>query len=290
MSRFISQFSAEVIYHRISMVFVLGCGATVPLLGSSLETANTGPRVLAQVSLWALWGILLLCVALPSSMSLTAVRLVAPAHSAIVGIVALADPNPASIIALIISITTTVIVFMAEVGTFFVQRSAYGDELRFPLRPPTPMIVVQTLTWLLWVGSAVVGSLALVNEAWVAGGILVAISVLGLVWLPPRFHRLSRRWLVRVPAGLVIHDHVLLAETAMFSRSAVVATDIVSDIEDAADLSGGGRSAAVRITLTDFDTVVLAATADQPGGRAIHVRSLVVRPSRPGRAIRALQN
>ena len=290
MSRFISQFSSEVIYHRISVVFVLVCGATVPLLASSLETANAGPRVLAQVSLWALWAVLLLCVALPSSMSLTAVRLVAPAHSAIVGIVALADPNPASIVALVISIATSVIVFMAEVGAFFVQRSAYGDELRFPLRPPTPMIVVQTLTWLLWVGSAVVGSLALVNEAWVAGGILVAISVLGLAWLPPRFHRLSRRWLVRVPAGLVIHDHVLLAETAMFSRSAVVATDIVSDIEDAADLSGGGRSAAVRITLTDFDTVVLAATADQPGGRAIHVRSLVVRPSRPGRTIRALQN
>lgn len=289
MSRFTSQFSSEVIYHRISVVFVLVCGATVPLLASSLETANAGPRVLAQVSLWALWAVLLLCVALPSSMSLTAVRLVAPAHSAIVGIVALADPNPASIVALVISIATSVIVFMAEVGAFFVQRSAYGDELRFPLRPPTPMIVVQTLTWLLWVGSAVVGSLALVNEAWVAGGILVAISVLGLAWLPPRFHRLSRRWLVRVPAGLVIHDHVLLAETAMFSRSAVVATDIVSDIEDAADLSGGGRSAAVRITLTDFDTVVLAATADQPGGRAIHVRSLVVRPSRPGRTIRALQ-
>ena len=289
MSRFTSLFSSEVIYHRISVVFVLVCGATVPLLASSLETANAGPRVLAQVSLWALWAVLLLCVALPSSMSLTAVRLVAPAHSAIVGIVALADPNPASIVALVISIATSVIVFMAEVGAFFVQRSAYGDELRFPLRPPTPMIVVQTLTWLLWVGSAVVGSLALVNEAWVAGGILASISVLGLAWLPPRFHRLSRRWLVRVPAGLVIHDHVLLAETAMFSRSAVVATDIVSDIEDAADLSGGGRSAAVRITLTDFDTVVLAATADQPGGRAIHVRSLVVRPSRPGRTIRALQ-
>ena len=39
---------------------------------------------------------------------------------------------------------------------------------------------------------------------------------------PRRWHQLSRRWLVFVPAGLVVHDPVVLAETLMVPRRQIV--------------------------------------------------------------------
>ena len=34
----------------------------------------------------------------------------------------------------------------------------------------------------------------------------------------PALHRLSRRWLVLVPAGLVVHDHLALADPVLLRR------------------------------------------------------------------------
>jgi hypothetical protein len=272
----------------VLFALVVVSGASVPLVSGSLDDVDSSTKILTQIALWSLWSILLLCVMVPSSISLTALRLVAPAHSSVALIIVVAEPSASSIIVLALSAAMTSFAFMAEIGAYFVQKSAYGDEMRFLLRSPTPMAAVQLITWMLWVGSAIVGALALVNRAWIAGGILVTLAVVGVVLLPPRFHRLSRRWLVRVPAGIVVHDHVVLAETAMFSRSAVTAIELTDDLGDDADLAGGGRGPGLRVTLSDFDTVVLAATSEHPGGRAIHVRSFRVRPSRPGRALRAL--
>ncbi len=55
-----------------------------------------------------------------------------------------------------------------------------------------------------------VGPLALAARAWVPGVLLTAAAV-ALGWfLGRRFHRLARRWLVLVPAGVVVHDHLVL--------------------------------------------------------------------------------
>lgn len=278
-------------YHRILFVLVVIVGATVPLVTNSLDGVDGGTKVLASISLWALWAALLASVAIPSSITLTALRLLAPAHTAIVIVIAASDLDTGSAIAVVLTVAMSSVAFMAETGSFFVQRSAYGDERRFLLRCPTPMAVVQVLMWLFWMSSAIVGALALVNRAWVAGGLLTALAVGGVALLPQRFHRLSRRWLVGVPAGIVVHDHVLLAETAMFARNALAAIEMTrGPIGDDADLAGGGRAPGLRITLHDFDTVVLTASSDHPGGRAIHVRSFRIRPSRPGLALRTLRN
>ncbi|MEY4360865.1 MAG: hypothetical protein RL391_171 [Actinomycetota bacterium] len=288
MNRLTRHFISTPIQVRVLFALVVVGGASVPLVSGSLDDVDSSTKILAQIAFWSLWSILLLCVMVPSSISLTALRLVAPAHSSVALIIVAAEPSASSIIVLALSAAMTSFAFMAEIGAYFVQKSAYGDEMRFLLRSPTPMAAVQLIMWMLWVSSAIVGALALVNRAWIAGGILVTLAVVGVVLLPPRFHRLSRRWLVRVPAGIVVHDHVVLAETAMFSRSAVTAIELTDDLGDDADLAGGGRGPGLRVTLSDFDTVVLAATSEHPGGRAIHVRSFRVRPSRPGRALRAL--
>jgi hypothetical protein len=148
------------------------------------------------------------------------------------------------------------------------------------------MIVIQVLAWCVWVSTITATTLFAIDRSWVVAAILGAAAIT-LSWLlPKRFHRYSRRWFVQVPAGLVIHDHVVLAETAMFLASNVRAVDTVTmGDNDAADLTGGCRGTALRVTLADFETVVLAATRTDPGGKAIHVKSMTVCPSRPGRTL-----
>jgi hypothetical protein len=97
-----------------------------------------------------------------------------------------------------------------------------------------------------------------------------------------RCHRLSRRFLVFVPSGVVVHDHMVLTDTCMFRRSDVAGLSLAMAETEAADITGKALGNAVEISLHDFDTVVLAATPRKPGGTALHVRALLVSPSRPG--------
>ena len=266
-------------------------GSTVFLLGDRLDELSNGATLLTTIVLWATWALILLCVLVPSSLALTGLRLLAPAHLTITAIVSIGDlgdrPSTLSIVALVPTLLAVLSAFSADVGTEFVQSSAYGDEIRTLLLPPIPFLAVLVISWMLWVASGVVGSLALTREAWVAGGILVAVTVALTAVLPPRFHRFSRRWIVIVPAGLVVHDHVVLAETAMFTRASIRSVASTRRDDDAADLSGRRGGTGVEVQLTDFETVVLAATPSTPGGSALHVKTFWVRPSRPGRLISA---
>ena len=271
-------------------IVVAALGLLVPLLGSPLELLSTPARLITTLMLWALWATSLLCILVPSSISLTALRLGVPVLSVIIVAVAVAHSWSAEVaIALVLAIIATVLVFSAEVGNYFVQLTAYGDEQRFLLRCPASLQMVQILSWLTWValGVSTVSALAAKNYiiAVLAAGGVAALSYI----LPRRFHRFSRRWLVSVPAGLVLHDHVMLAETAMFMRTAVTAVTVIDkDVaSEMADMSGKCSGLGLGIVLKDFDTVVMAGTAKNPGGSAIHVKSLWVCPTRPGRALSA---
>lgn len=273
---------------RLSAVATL---APVLLLADSFDHWSDPPRVATVSLLWAIWGTVLLTVLVPSSVSLTAMRLLVPS---IVGVAVLRilDGGEQEVwIALALALLATVLAAAAEVGEHFVQLSAYGDERRFPLRCPPPMLAVLLVSWAVWFVSV-----AAALHFWLASGRTgadtaagIACSVVAIaasVALPRRFHRFSRRWLVYVPAGLVVHDHVALAETAMFSSADVVRVE-PTNRTDEADLSAGCRRTGVAIELSDFDTVVKAATPSTPGGSAVHVRTMWVCPSRPGRAASA---
>jgi hypothetical protein len=107
-----------------------------------------------------------------------------------------------------------------------------------------------------------------------------------LAWLfGRRCHRLARRFLVLVPAGIVVHDHLVLSDTSMFRKSDIASVGLALDKTEAADLTGKALGNAVEIVLKDFDTVVLAGTPKKPGGTALHVLSVLVSPSRPGRML-----
>lgn len=265
---------------------VIACGAVAPMCAATLDAWSDGARIATNVAIWTAWAGCLLCVLVPSSISLTALRLSCPTLIVSSAIVASSDGDGGALIALAVTIVATLLVFSADVGDSFVQVSAYGDERRHVLRCPPTMIVIQAVAWALWVSTIAVVAVLAIDRNWLAAAVLTVVAV-AMSWaLPRRFHRYSRRWLVQVPAGLVIHDHVVLAETAMFLASNVRSVDAVAmGSTEAADLTGGCRGTALRITLGDFETVVMAATRTDPGGKAIHVKSMTVCPSRPGRTL-----
>ena len=256
-----------------SRVSVVATGLVVPLLTSSLQQMSSLTGISSTVGIWVLWAVALLSTLVPSSSTLTAILLSLPTLSVIVGAVAVFSVMSSGVaVALAISILASLLAMSGEVGNSFVQLAAYGDERRYLLRCQPALLIVQVLSWLVWLSFCFVTVNLLASEIWVIGAITAAIAVALAVVLPQRFHRFSRRWLVVVPAGIVIHDHVVLAETAMFMNNAIVQISTETTKSEAADLSGKCPGLGLVIVLKDFDTIVLAATPKTPGGSAIHVK------------------
>jgi hypothetical protein len=129
--------------------------------------------------------------------------------------------------------------------------------------------------------------LLLAAGRWVIGGVVAIVAAL-LTWLLlPRFNTLSRRWLVLVPAGVVVHDQVVLAETLMIARTDVVGIDLALAGTEAADFTGPATGHAVEIGMRSMATALLAPTKTTPRGTALHVRSFIIAPTRPGAVLRA---
>ncbi len=131
---------------------------------------------------------------------------------------------------------------------------------------------------------------ALAGRAWVLGAVCLVVAAAGLALLPRRWHQLSRRWLVLVPAGIVVHDPVVLADTLMLPRRSIVAValdDLGAATQTAADLTGPTPGLAVEIRLGEAVTAVLAPTPAHRDGRTIHLTALVVSPTRPGAVVKA---
>lgn len=261
--------------------------AAAPALARMLSSTSRPVQLVGSTGLWLGWIVVLTASLVPTTVSLTVVRLVSP--EAVVAAFASATRH-ASTVAIIGAVAATIVAvslaYSAEFGGRFVQGSAYGDETRFALRPPGPLVVGPLpLAWALVATAMVSGPLLVAARSYVLGAVISVFGV-ALAWLfGRRCHRLARRFLVLVPAGIVVHDHLVLSDTSMFRKSDVASVGLALDQTEAADLTGKALGNAVEIVLKDFDTVVLAGTPKKPGGTALHVLSVLVSPSRPGRVL-----
>ncbi len=255
---------------------------------AAVDGRSAAVRWAAAIGAWGVWALVALALAIPSVRSLTVVRVLAP--SSIVAAAASAIGGaPAAAVALLAvpALVTTLATFGAEFGRTCVQASAYGDEQRFPLRVPVAAGTAAVVVWLLWAPALVAGPLLLAARSWVAGALCAALALAGAVFLGPRWHRLSRRWLVLVPAGVVVVDPVVLADTLMLRTGQIAAMRLAPADTQAADLTGPASGYAVEVTTSETVNAVFASTPREPGGRAIHMTAFLVSPSRPGAALRA---
>ncbi|MEZ5412240.1 MAG: hypothetical protein R2761_29680 [Acidimicrobiales bacterium] len=267
--------------------------------------ASTGGAI-AEVALWAAWFAGLVACLVPSTQSLTVVRIGAPGALALVVLAALVGDGgfPAGRLqALGYGAVLSLVAFLPTTADRMINGSAYGSERRMALRPPAfALLGPVQVTWLLVFAGLVTGPVLLANEWWIAG---VVACLLGAVACRHGFrvlHQLARRWIVFVPAGFVIHDHMLLVESILLRRAIVAALGPAREGDDAmagaADVSGGARGLALEVAArervafgrrvkravvnTEADRVVF--TPSLPGAVLSEARVRAIRIADPGTA------
>ena len=250
---------------------------------SSVGGFSNATKVVAVSWGWTAWVAVAAAAMVPSPASLTVARNVAPL--AVICSVIDADPLAAA--------AATVAAVVMTSGTFcdsMVQGGAYGDERRFCLRTPVPQLAPAALAWALLVGTPLGGSLTAGEGRWIVAVPLLLLAALFIWRVPVRLHRLSRRWLVLVPAGVVIHDHVVLAETVMVKRHAVAGVTVTRPPTDAFDLTGGTAGPRLEITLRTPEKIIVSDVTARILGinGAAHVTTCAIAPKRTGAAFAAL--
>jgi hypothetical protein len=269
----------------VAVAVVGGAAVESAVAGRSSAVAWT-----AAIGGWVLWAAVATALAIASVRSLTVARVGAPL--ALVAVVAAGMGGAPAVDLVLLAVPAAVTVagvVSAEFGRRFVQASAYGDEERFPLRLPVAAGTAAVVTWLVWAPALVAGPLLLAARQWVVGALLTGLALAGIVFLGSRWHRLSQRWFVLVPAGIVLHDPVVMADTVPLRTGQIARLSLAAADTAAADLTGPASGYAIEVTLTESVTVVLAFTPAEPNGRAIHLSAFLAAPSRPGAVLRAAQ-
>lgn len=269
---------------RVDVWVVRGLWLALPItvgpgVEHALASASTPVQVVASVGLWLLWTVGLVATLVPTTVSLTVVRLLSPAPTVVAVTALSADPGWRAVLALGAAAALAAVSFRGPFGRAFVQGSAYGDEQRYPLRPPGALVLGPLpVLWLVLVATVVAGPLLLASGQWAFGAAASAAGLALVLILPRRFHRLSRRFLVFVPAGIVLHDHMVLSETVLFRWPTVRTVDRALADTEALDLTGGAMGPAVEVALAGLETIVRVGRRPNQTS-AVHARAFLCSPT-----------
>lgn len=268
------RFSTDIVTVAISLGAWLLVGISAPWQ-TVTDTSSTPVVVVAGVWGWVLWTTVIIALLVPSPLSATAVHAISP----LAVVAAFLAIHPLAIFG---SVVALIVMHSSLLVDRMVQGGAYGREQRFALRTPLPYMAPAALAWLILVGTVLGGSLLLASKQWFVGVPLLVVGIFALLNIPRRLHRLSRRWLVVVPAGVVIHDHLVLAETFMNPRNKIASVSVVDTDSESADFTGGVIGPRVAINLHDADKIVLSKITAKTLGttEALHVKSYTVAPRR----------
>lgn len=223
----------------------------------ALDGRSTAVSVAASAAGWAVWGVALVALLVPRTLSLTVVRILAPAGAAVaIGAVA-AGAESTVLDGLTVLVAALVVVAALAPWTTdaMVDGSSYGPERRLALRTPLALALLAVLTWIVMFAGVSAAVLLLATGQW-AGGLAALVLGLAVVGFGARsIHQLSRRWLVLVPTGMVIHDPLVMPEPQLFLRQTmarlgpaeeVVAEDVVTE-----DLTAAASGLVMSITLSE---------------------------------------
>ncbi len=257
-----------------------------PALGDALADAGTPVQLVASIGIWGAWAAALVATLVPTTVSLTALRLAAP--SAVVAtLVALVTDgaHAATVVGLAGALVVALVALAPETAEVFVDGSSYGDERRLPLRTPAGLLLGPVeLAWAAVVAGVTAGPLLLAARQWVAGGVAVALGAVAAVWGVRVLHTLARRWLVFVPTGIVLHDPLTLLDPILVRRSQVASFGPAPEGSPAVDLTGGASGLALELRVTD-PLELLPVGARRGTTDIVEATAVLVTPSRPGRVV-----
>lgn len=255
-----------------------------PAFAGALDGRSGPVQTVASLGLWAAWVVVLVATLVPHPVSLTVVRCAAP--GAVAAALAAAVDGDGGALAVSTTALALAAALLPETGTAFVNGPAYPNERRFPLRAPAPLLVgVLAVVWALAVTPLVAGPLLLAARQWIAGAVVVALGGPLSFVLFRAMHGLSRRWLVFVPAGVVLHDHLALADPVLFRRQVVARMGPAPADTDALDLTQAAPGLGLELALTEEVPLVRARPGQRLGEAATPTRILFT-PTRPGAVLR----
>ena len=161
-----------------------------PALAHGLDGASTPVQVVASALAWLTWGMVTVAVLVPRTVSLTALRIGAPAALAasIWATVHSGDVGVAEVIAIgWTALLAAIVLFMPVVTDLFVDGSSYGPELRMALRTPATLFLGPVeIAWAVVVGGVAAGPLLLAARGWYRAS---SRSPQASCWFAPRCDR-----------------------------------------------------------------------------------------------------
>ena len=255
-----------------------------PALGEALDERSRAVALTGAALAWGTWAVVLVAVLLPRTVSLTALRIAAPAALGAANWAALAgDRTTVDGLAVLAAALTSVAAFSPLTGDAFVNGSAYGDERRLPLRVPGPLLLGPlALAEVAAVAGPVAGALLLAAEQWVAGAVVLVTGGLVSAAAVRALHGLSRRWVVFVPAGLVLHDPHTMVDPVLFPRRSIerLGPAPAEAAQRALDLTG--RSLGLALELALREPLEVAPRRADKAVQVEPVERLLFTPTRPG--------
>jgi hypothetical protein len=251
-----------------------------PAFADALGGASVPVRTLASVGLWAGWAVGLAATLIPHPLALTALRVLAPAG--VVAAVAASVGEHASALAVAWTAVATALAFAPDTGVLCVNGPAYPNERRFPLRAPAPLLLGPVVVaWALAVAGLAAGPLLLAARRWVWGGIALAVGIPLAGLLLRSLHQLSKRWVVFVPAGVVLVDPLGLMDSVLLRRQQLRSLHPAPADSLGLDLTQRAPGLALEAALADEVDVVLV----RPGrrqGESRRASRLLFTPTLPG--------
>lgn len=250
----------------------------------------------ASVEATIIWAAMWVAMLVPRSVTLTAARIGVPVALGTSVIAAFAGAATPWAIA---SVATAIAALgaLAHPVTIdaFIDGSSYGPEQRFALRtPPLTGIVAIPPTWVVTAMIAAVPLLAVTGRLVPALVIGVAWAV-ALRWTIRPLHLPARRWVVFVPAGMVLSDPMALADRVLFPRRNIEAIGPAFAETDATDLTQGGLGLAIQIDLSEVFAIPLI-DRDRPrdvnpsGEKTVTTDRIVLAVLRPGALLGAARD
>lgn len=245
-------------------------------LADAVGDRSRAVQWVASVLLWSGWAVGVLALLLPRPVGLTALRVLAPASVA-------AAVWAGSPLAAVVPAMATAVAFAPETGAWLVNGAAYGYERRYLLRAPTPVLLGPVvLAWGGVVAGITGGPLLLAARQWGAGAAAVAVGPPVVVVLARALHSLAERWVVLVPAGLVLKDHLALLDPVLFRRQDVEVVRPAPADTDAVDLTAAAPGLALEVSLREPYDVVRVEPGRRRRGQPGKLRRFLVTPTRPG--------
>lgn len=257
------------------------------VIPAALDSGGSSP--LSSWVVWTMWMAVALAVLVPHPLSLTTCRFIAPMFVAhLTWIVANAGSTVqwGSVVGLILATVVCIASFTSRFGAAHAQAAAYGHERRHLLRPPVSVVLPVALLWLIAVTTA---GIAVHADTTLTAGVATAVFAALLAFSLQRSLVLARRWLVFVPAGIAIHDPLVLRDTFMVRSHEVQALRHAPNDTEAFDLTCATWGVPLEIVLSHPHDVSLSnfgARVSRTLDR-LHVTALLIAPTRATEALAA---